>query len=180
MKASKCSFGADKVVYLGHTVSCDGVHTDPSKIKAVQDLLPPNYLEMLRSFLGLAGYYRRFIPQFATLAAPLTEFTKKGADFTWSDQHQDAFQALKTLLCSAPVLAYPRFDQPFILQTDASNVGLGAVLAQIDTNGNEQVISYASRTLTPRERNYSTLEKEALAIIFATEHFRFYLLGHPF
>ena len=135
---------------------------------------------MLRSFLGLAGYYRRFIPQFATLAAPLTVLTKKGADFTWSDHHQDAFQALKTLLCSAPVLTHPRFDQPFILQTDASNVGLGAVLAQIDTNGNEQAISYASRTLTPRERNYSTMEKEALAIIFATEHFRFYLLGRPF
>ena len=82
------------------------------------------------------------------------------------------------MLC--PCLSLPRFDQPFILQTDASNVGLGAVLAQIDTHGNEQVISYGSRTLTPWERNYSTMEKEALAIIFATEHFRFYLLGHPF
>ena len=180
VKASKCSFGANKVIYLGHSVSRDGVHTDPSKIKAVEDLAAPTTIEMLRSFLGLAGYYRRFIPQFATLAAPLTDLTKKGTPFIWTDKCQAAFLALKTSLCSAPVLAYPKFNEPFLLQTDASNVGLGAVLAQLDDNGNERVVSYASRTLTPREQNYSAMEKEALAIVFATEHFRFYLLGHPF
>ena len=180
VKASKCSFGADKVVYLGHTISSAGVHTDPSKIKTVQELPPPENLETLRSFLGLAGYYRKFIPEFATIAAPLTALTKKCMPFIWEDSHQTAFLALKTSLCSAPILAYPRFDLPFILQTDASNVGLGAVLAQLDTNGTERVVSYASRTLTPREKNYSAMEKEALAIVFATEHFRYYLLGRQF
>ena len=163
VKATKCSFGADKVVYLGHTVSSAGIHTDPSKIKAVQELPPPVNLESLRSFLGLAGYYRKFIPQFATIAAPLTALTKKCTPFTWEDRHQIAFLALKTCLCSAPVLAYPKFDHPFLLQTDASNVGLGAVLTQLDNNGTERVVSYASCTLTPGEKNYSTMEKEALA-----------------
>ena len=136
-KASKCSFGADKVVYLGHTVSSAGVHTDPSKIMTVQKLPPPANLETLRSFLGLAGYYRKFIPKFATIAAPLTALTKKCTPFIWEDSHQDAFLTLKAHLCSAPILAYPKFDKPFILQTDASNVGLGAVLAQLDTAGTE-------------------------------------------
>ena len=180
VKASKCSFGADKVVYLGHTVSSAGVHTDPSKIKAVQELPPPVNLESLHSFLGLARYYRKFIPQFATIAAPLTALTKKCTPFTWEDRRQIAFLALKTCLCSAPVLAYPKFDHPFLLQTDASNVGLGAVLTQLDNNGTERVVSYASCTLTPREKNYSTMEKEALAIVFATEHFHYYLLGRQF
>ena len=154
---------------LGHTVSSAGVHTDPSKIKTVQELPPPANLEMLRSFLGLAGYYRKFIPQFA---APLTALTKKCTAFIWEDHHQAAFLALKTCLCTAPILAYPKFDQPFILQTDASNIGLGAVLAQLDNDGTERVVAYASRTLTPRERSYSTVEKEALAIVFATANFR--------
>ena len=139
VKASKCSFGADKVIYLGHTVSSAGVHTDPSKIKTVQDLPPPANLEMLRSFLGLAGYYRKFIPQFATVASPLTALTKKCTPFIWEDRHQAAFLAIKTCLCSAPILAYPKFDQHFILQTDASNIGLGAVLAQVDNDGTERV-----------------------------------------
>ena len=180
VKASKCSFGADKVVYLGHTVSSAGVHTDPSKIMTVQKLPPPANLETLRSFLGLAGYYRKFIPKFATIAAPLTALTKKCTPFIWEDSHQDASLTLKAHLCSAPILAYPKFEKPFILQTDASNVGLGAVLAQLDTDGNERVVSYASHTLTPLEKNYSTMEKEALAIVFATEHFRYYLLGRQF
>jgi len=106
--------------------------------------------------------------------------TKKGAPFIWTEQHQTAFLTLKSSLCSAPVLAYPELDRPFILQTNASNVGLGAVLAQIDSKGKERVVSYASRSLTPREKNYSTMEKEALAIVFATQHFRVYLVGHKF
>ena len=180
VKASKCSFGADKVVYLGHTVSQEGIHTDPKKIEAIKALPAPSNLESLRSFLGIAGYYRKFIPDFATVSAPLTGLTKKGVKFSWSDQHQHAFQALKHHLCSAPVLAYPNFDRPFLLQTDASDVGLGAILAQHDGNGQERVIAYASYTLSPREQNYSTMEKEALAVVFAVKHFRFYLLGKRF
>ena len=180
VKATKCSFGADKVVYLGHTVSHEGIHTDPRKIQVIKALPPPSNLENLRSFLGLAGYYRKFIPDFATVSAPLIALTKKGVKFLWTDQHQNAFQTLKQHLCSAPILAYPDFDRPFLLQTDASDVGLGAVLAQRDINGQERVIAYASYTLSQREKNYSTMEKEALAIVFAVKHFRFYLLGKKF
>ena len=98
----------------------------------------------------------------------------------WTDQHQAAFQALKERLCSAPVLAYPDFNRPFLLQTDASDVGLGAILAQRTANGQERVIAYASYTLSQRERNYSAIEKEAFAIIFVVKHFRVYLLGKKF
>ena len=180
VKASKCSFGADKVVYLGHSVSRTGVHTDPAKILAVHDMPPPTNLEQLRYFLGLAGYYRKFIPNFASIASPLTELTKKDVAFTWNNSHQAAFLQIKQCLCSAPILAYPQLDMPFILQTDASNVGLGAVLKQLDNFGRERVVSYASRTLTDREQNYATMEKEALAVVFGTRYFRVYLLGNKF
>ena len=137
VKASKCSFGADRVLYLGHTVSSEGIHTDPSKIEAVQNLQSPRSLDQLRTFLGLAGYYRKFIPGFATIATPLTELTQRSAKFVWLEKHQQAFLSLKNYLCSAPILAYPQFTKPFIVQTDASDVGLGAILAQIDDEGKE-------------------------------------------
>ena len=114
------------------------------------------------------------------MSAPLTELTKKGVRFSWTPQHENAFLALKWHLCTAPVLAYPNFAQPFILQTDASNVGLGAVLAQHDIHGTERVIAYASCTLSNRERNFTTMEKEVLAVVFAVKHFRCYLLGTKF
>ena len=180
VKASKCSFGADNVIYLGHSISSNGVHTDPAKIKAVQELTCPTNLEQLRSFLGLAGYYRKFIPNFASVASPLTELTKKDVAFLWSPLHQASFLQLKDYLCSAPVLAYPQLDKPFIVQTDASTVGLGAILTRLDDSGKERVVSYASRTLTAREQNYTAMEKEALAVVFATKHFRVYLLGNQF
>ena len=180
VKATKCTFGANKVNYLGHVVSAKGVHTDPDKIKAVSLLAEPQNVEQVRSFLGLAGYYRKFIPKFAMLAAPLVSLTKKGTKFHWSKEHSESFLVLKDLLCQAPVLAYPRFDHPFVLQTDASDLGLGAVLTQIDADGNERVISYASRPLTDREKGYSATEKEALAVVFATDYYRVYLLGKHF
>ena len=110
VKVSKCSFGADNVIYLGHSISSNGVHTDPAKIKAVQGLTYPTNLEQLRSFLGLAGYYRKFIPTFASVASPLTELTKKDVAFLWSPLHQASFLQLKDYLCSAPVLAYLQLD----------------------------------------------------------------------
>ena len=180
VKASKRTFGATKVVYLGHTVSAQGIHTNPKKIEAVRTLTAPQNIEQVRSFLGLAGYYRKFIPNFATIASPLVTLTKKVSSFVWGESQMKAFELLRKHLCSAPILAYPSFDKPFLLQTDASNTGLGAVLAQIDNHGNEQVIAYASRTLSSREKNYTTMEKEALAVVFATNHFRVYLLGNKF
>ena len=180
VKASKCCFGADKVTYLGHVVSAAGIQTDPNKIEAVASLEQPENAEQVRSFLGLAGYYRNFIPNFATLSAPLVQLTKKGSKFLWASSQEHAFLQLKSLLCSAPILAYPQFNKRFFLQTDASDSGLGAVLTQVDNNGCERVISYASRSLSDREKVYSTTEKEALAIIFAVSHYRVYLLGREF
>ena len=180
VKASKCCFGADKVTYLGHVVSAAGIQTDPKKIEAVASLEQPENVEQVRSFLGLAGYYRNFIPNFATLSAPLVQLTKKGSKFLWTSSQEHAFLQLKSLLCSAPILAYPQFNKRFFLQTDASDRGLGAVLTQVDHNGHERVISYASRSLSDREKAYSTTEKEALAIIFAASHYRVYLLGREF
>ena len=180
VKASKCSLGADKVVYLGHTVSQEGIHTDPKKIEVNSALPAPSNLDKLHSFLGIAGHYRKFFPAFATVSAPLTGLAKKGVKFSWSDHHRHVFQILKHYLCSPPVFAYPDFDRPFLLQTDASDVGLGAILSQHDGKGQERVIAYASYTLSPREQNYSTIEKEALAVVFAVKHFRFSLLGKKF
>ena len=180
VKATKCTFGANQVNYLGHVVSAKGVHTDPDKIKAVSLLAEPQNVEQVRSFLGLVGYYRKFIPKFASYATPLVSLTKKGTKFHWSKAHSESFLLLKNLLCQAPILAYPRFDQPFVLQTDASDLGLGAVLTQVDAYGNERVISYASRPLTNREKGYSATEKEALAVVFATDYYRVYLLGKHF
>ena len=130
--------------------------------------------------MGLAGYYRKFSPNFATVAAPLTDLTKKGSKFVWATPHQVVFSTLKQHLCSAPVLSYPQVDKDFVLQTDASDCGLGAVLAHEDSQGNEHVVAYASRTLSDRERHYSAMEKEALTIAFATQNFHVYLLGKPF
>ena len=180
VKATKCTFGAASVLFLGHVVSPQGIHTDPKKIEAVSKLPVPQNVEQVRSFLGLSGYYRRFIPKFATLAAPLVALTKKATKFLWTQKQQDAFLSLKEHLCDAPILAYPQLDQPFILQTDASDIGLGAVLTQFDKSGTEHVLSYASRSLSDREKGYSATEKEALAIVFATDHFCPYLLGKKF
>ena len=132
VKASKCTFAADEVLFLGHIVSSKGVHTDPAKIKAVSELQEPKNVVQVITFLGLPGYYRRFIPRFATIAAPLVDLTKKMSTFVCDQRHKEAFHVLKTLLCKAPVLAYPQLNEQFILQTDASDLGLGAVLTQKD------------------------------------------------
>ena len=135
------------------------MHTDPKKIEAVSNLPPPTNLDQVRSFLGLAGYYRRFIPNFSHISSPLVNLTKKGSKFSWTDKQEQSFSLLKKLLCTAPVLSYPHFDKCFILQTDASDMGLGAVLTQYDSSGQEHVISYASRSLSNREKAYSATEK---------------------
>ena len=132
--------------------------TDPAKIKAVFEFSEPSSLEQVRSFLGLAGYYQKFIPNVATVTAPLTDLAKKGSKFVWAAPQQNAFSTLKQRLCSAPVLSYTQFHKEFVLQTDASDCGLGAVLAQKDSQGNEHMVTYASRTLSDREKHYSAME----------------------
>jgi len=132
--------------------------------------------------MGLAGYYRKFIPDFATIAAPLTDLTRKNAPnlVSWSPTCEGAFTELKSRMCSSPVLRSPDFTKPFIVHTDASERGVGVVLSQLDDDGNDYPVSYYSRKLPPREERYATVEKECLAIRLAVHAFRVYSLGRPF
>ena len=179
LKVKKCHFAQKEVNFLGHIVTKHGVAVDPSKVEKVQKFPAPTDVSTIRQFLGLASYYRRYIAGFSTIASPLNALLKKGVTFTWSFECQTAFDKLKSCLTSAPVLGHPDFSQPFILQTDASGMGLGAILAQKQGDF-ERVISYASRTLLKNERNYSPIELECLAVIWAVKHFRPYLYGHHF
>ena len=163
VKLAKCTIAAPQVAFLGHVVTESGIMPDPAKIEAVNNITSPRNIKDIRSFLGLAGYYRKFIPGFSSIAMPLLQLTQKAAQFNWTDAREQEFQRLKHLLCSAPILAYPDFSQAFILQTDASDYGVGAVLSQLDELGNEKVFAYASKALSPREQKYSTTEKEAFA-----------------
>ena len=180
VKISKYTFAAPKVSYLGHVISAEGISPDPTKVEALQNLSSPKSVKDVRSFLGLAGYYRRFVRGFATVAAPLTDLTKQDRRFDWTTECEQAFQTLKTLISSAPVLKYPRFDRECIVQTDASDVGVGAVLSQLDDDGVEMPVAFACQSLSARGRNYSTTEKGAIAILYALRHFRFHLLGRQF
>ena len=175
----KCQFFRKCVAFLGHVISSDGVSTDPAKISSIVHWPTPTNVSELRSFLGLASYYRRFILKFADVAAPLHRLQEKAVSFQWSEQCNSAFETLKRRLSSAPVLAFPRSSDTFILDTDASEHGIGAVLSQ-NQCGIERVIAYGSRTLTKSERNYCVTRRELLALVYFLRHFRSYLLGRPF
>lgn len=179
-RPEKCEFVRQKLKFLGHEISAEGLSPDPDKVDKIKNCPMPKNVTQLRSFLGLASYYRKFVKDFSKKAAPLYELTRKDALFAWKQPQEAAFRFLQNELVSAPILMYPRFDRPFILHTDASNVGLGAVLAQKNDQGNEHVIAYASRTLNSAEVNYSTTERECLAAVWATKHFRVYLHGQQF
>jgi hypothetical protein len=143
-KFSKCEFWLDSVKFLGHTISKDGIFIDPSKVQEVMDWKPPKSVHQIRSFLGLAGYYRRFIPNFSRIAKPMTELLKKSAKFVWSEECDKAFHTLREHLTSAPVLTQPDMSKPFEVLCDASGTGLGCVLMH-----ENRVIAYASRALRP-------------------------------
>ena len=181
-KPSKCQFGMRTCTYLGHVVGNGLIKPEVSKIQAVQSFAVPQSKRQVRAFLGLTGYYRRFIPGYAEIAAPLTDLTKKCApnSVKWTNSCDTAFVTLKKLLCSPPVLRSPDFTKPFVLQTDASDIAVGAVLSQQDESGHDHPVAYFSRKLLPREVRYSTVEKECLAIRLATHAFRVYLLGREF
>ena len=178
LKPLKCHFAMREVEYLGYRVSSAGIIADPAKVKAMKDFPTPGDVKQVRSFLGLASYYRRFIPQFSVIANPLYALTRKDAEFLWSDSCEKAFVRLKTLLTQAPILAFPNFSLEFRLETDASGLGLGAVLSQEQEDGTVRPIAYASRTLQAHERNYGSTELEALGVVWAVRHFRQYLYGH--
>jgi transposase InsO family protein len=170
-KQSKCVFGVPRVEYLGHVITQDGVSTDPNKIKAISDWETPTSVTQLRSFLGLAGYYRRFIKHYGLICRPLHDLLKKGK-FHWTPIHDKAFKLLQEALVTAPVLAMPNFAEPFILETDASGTGIGAVIMQ-----QGKALAYYSSSLCPRNAALSVYEKEALAIIEALKRWRHYFLG---
>lgn len=168
-------FAQPSVDYLGHVISAAGVATDPTKVQAVLNWPVPQTVKQLRGFLGLTGYYRKFIQHYGLLARPLTEMLKKGCQFQWTPQADQAFQMLKQKLVQAPVLAVPNFDQSFTLETDASDYGIGAVLMQAG-----HPIAYLSKHLCPRNQTLSVYEKECLAIIMAIEKWRPYLQYRKF
>ena len=180
IKPSKCAFLKKTVTYLGHLVSEKGIATDPSKIDKVSNWPTPTSRKELQQFLGLASYYRRFVKDFSKICYPLHRLTEKNTPFAWSHQCQEAFSKLRKCLVSAPILAYPNFSKPFILDTDASDTGIGSVLSQIQEDGKECVIAYGSRVLTKPERRYSVTRKELLAVVTFINHFRQYLLGSTF
>ena len=179
LKPSKCSLLQKEVKYLGHVVSQHGVSTDPDKTAAVREWKVPQCQTELRTFLGFVGYYRRFCSEFATIAKPLHRLTAKGATFTWGPDEQAAYDQLRHSMLTAPILAYPQPKQEFILDTDASLHGVGAVLSQVQ-DGQERVISYFSKTLSPSEQNYCVTRRELLAVVLGVKHFRPYLYGRPF
>jgi hypothetical protein len=175
----KCHFAKKEIEYLGHLVSEDGIKPNPDKVSAVSSYPPPKDVKDLRAFLGLSGYYRRFIKDYSKIAAPLFHLTKRDEPFVWSPECQAAFEQLKINLTSAPILGYPHFGKPFRLYSDSSNFSIGAVLCQVQ-QGVERVIAYAGRSLSPAERNYGITEKECLALVFATKHFDCYLRSSEF
>ena len=179
LKPSKCSIAQKSLLFLGHVISKSGVAVNPDKVKAISEFPIPQNVEQLRRFLGMAGYYREYIEGYSCIVSPLVQLTKKGEPFAWSILCSQAFEKVKGLLVKAPILAYPDFDNEFVLTTDASNIGLGAVLSQ-KVKGKEVVISYASRTLSKAEGNYSTTERECLAVVWAVQHYSHYLLGGTF
>jgi hypothetical protein len=153
LKPSKCSLFKTEVAYLGHIVSSEGIQCNPEKTKSIETWPRPETRSEVRSFLGLVGYYRQFVPNFSEIAFPIVRLTRKGVSFVWSEQCEQAFQKLKQCLVEAPILVFPRPEGRFVLDTDASANGMGAVLSQIQ-DGQEKVIAYASRSLNPAQRNY--------------------------
>ena len=179
MSPKKCDFFRREVVFLGHIVSEEGVRTDPSKIAAVYEWPQPTKLKEVQAFLGLCGYYRKFIRGFSAIAQPLYRLTQKDQKFIWEDDCQEAFDTLKTAMTSTPILAYPRSEGSFVLDTDASNCAVGAVLSQIQ-DGEERVILYFSKSLSKTERNYCVTRRELLAVVLGIQHCHHYLLGNHF
>ncbi|XP_076851923.1 heat shock 70 kDa protein 12B [Brachyhypopomus gauderio] len=180
LNPAKCNLLQRRINFLGHVVSGEGIATDPGKTAAVREWPTPRTVRQVRSFLGLASYYRRFVKGFADIAAPLHHLTRGGGTrFSWPDDAECAFRTLKQRLCSAPVLAYPSPTERFIVDTDASDHGLGAVLSQVQ-EGSERAIAYFSRRLDKAEKNYCVTRRELLAVVEGLWHFRPYVYGVPF
>ena len=179
LKPSKCEFLRKEVIYLGHKISEKGAQPDESKLEAVKSFPRPKTTTDIKSFLGLAGYYRKFIKDFSKKALPLTSLLKKDASFQWTNLQEQAFETLKNCLTEQPILQFPDFEKSFNVTTDASNFAIGAILSQGEYP-KDLPVAFASRCLNSAEINYSVIEKELLAIVWAVRHFRPYLYGRRF
>lgn len=182
VNTDKCEFVRSSLKYLGYVVDENGLRTDEGKIEAIANYPQPVTMTQLRRFIGMASWYRRFVLNFASIAAPLTDLLKgklRKGKLVWNTEALNAFEQLKVALCSTPVLASPDFNLPFTIQTDASDKGLGGILTQGEGK-NERVIAYASRALKSAEKHYTVTEKECLAVVFAVEKFRPYVEGVKF
>eukprot|EP00731_Ephydatia_muelleri_P029484 Em0021g7a len=180
LNPTKCKLCQQQVTFLGHIVSTQGISTDPEKVEVIAKWPTPQSKRDVQQFLGLANYYRRFIKDFGVIAKPLNRLTEKNTTFEWSTTCQRAFENLRNCLVEPPVLAYPNYTRDFLLDTDASNCGIGVVLSQVDDSGAERVICYASRSLSRQEQRYCVTRRELLAVVEFTQHFRHYLLGRKF
>lgn len=178
LKLRKCQFIRQEERYLGHVITPQGLKPNPDQVQAVASFPEPQTVTQVRQFLGLSSYYHRFIHKFAAIAKPLHALTSKTATFQWTLECRSAFESLKCKISQAPILAYPNFDVPFVLQTDASILGLGAVLSQKQSDGQLHPVAFASRSLSKAEKNYSVTELETLAVVWAVSHFHAYLYGH--
>ncbi|MEL7520618.1 MAG: RNase H-like domain-containing protein, partial [Cyanobacteria bacterium J06553_1] len=174
---AKCKFFQDSLTFLGHTISGKGIQPNLLKVKAVRDYPSPSNPKEIKQFLGLAGFYRGFVKNYGHIAAPMTDLLKKDAKFDWGEREEQAFKSLKEALTTAPILAFPDYGLPFHLYTDASNIGLGAVLMQ-RIAGHPKPIAFASRVLSQTERRYHTTDKEMLAAVWGLQHFREIILGY--
>lgn len=180
---SKCNFCRSSLKFLGFVVDKLGLRTDPDKVAAMLNYSRPRTTTEVKRFIGLCSWYRRFIPHFSSLTAPITGLIKnrqKGQKIEWNEDAERSFLEIKRALVSAPVLANPNFDKPFTVQCDASDLGLGCVLTQTNDDNTDVPVAFASRTLSAQERNYSTTEKECLAVLFGIEKFRPYIEGSRF
>jgi len=175
-KPSKCVFFKSPINFLGHLVSESGIQPQPEKLEAIKNWLTPHCLRDVRAFYGLASYYRKFVKDFAAIAEPLSRLTKKNTTFVWTDEAQESFDKLKSALLATEILAYPRPDLPCLLDSDASDISVGAVLSQT-INGIEKPIAFFSKVLNEAQRNYCPTRRELLAVVLSLQHFRNYLLG---
>ena len=181
-KLEKCQFGMKRFRYLGYVVGGGEVRPEVAKVEAVKKWKRPRTKKEVRMFLGLSGYYRRFIPQYSVIAAVLTDLTRKDRPklVRWTEECEDAFERLKEVLCNDPVLKSPDYSREFTVQTDAFDRGMGAVLCQTNKDGEEHPVAYFSRKFLPREERYGTVEKECLAIKLGIQAFRVHILGRSF
>ena len=180
IKLKKCEWGKRNIEYLGHIVGKDGLKPNEKNITAIKNMKRPTNKKEIQSFHGLCNYYRKFVKNFSKIMKPINQLVKKNVKFEWKEEQEKAFQEMKKKLIEYPILVQPDFTKEFVLITDASIEGLGAILTQKNEEGKEVVIAYASKTLNQAEKNYCITEQEMLAIVWGIEHFRRYLYGRKF